>query len=365
MRTTKLQRFDRTYIKDYLETPEGYLTFKDVPIARTGVFPYRRSDGATTYEAKLPEDILSASTMISARTKSVTDEHPQELVTVNNHKDLSKGLTHTDSRVDGDKLYVSFTVTDSALIQKIKNGKREVSIGFLSDIVSQDGEYNGQRFDAVQRNIEINHVAVVEKGRAGPDIGIRNDSDAWQIENEKGGQSNMAKYKIDSVEYEVDSAVKSYLEAQQAKLDAALMKSKEVDTLQGRADAQEATIKAKEAEIKQLKEKQLSADELDKKVEQRVELIATAKPLLGDSFDFQGKTDREVKEAVIQTINKEFKGDSKSDDYINAFFDATTAQVQANGFKSTGNQSLFTRVDGAETDKELEDIKNQRLNMRK
>lgn len=365
MRTTKLQRFDRTYIKDYLETPEGYLTFKDVPIARSGVFPYRRSDGATTYEAKLPEDILSVSTMISARTKSVTDEHPQELVTVNNHKDLSKGLTHTDSRVDGDKLYVSFTVTDSALIQKIKNGKREVSIGFLSDIVSQDGEYNGQRFDAIQRNIEINHVAVVEKGRAGPEIGIRNDSDAWQIENEKGGQSNMAKYKIDSVEYEVDSTVKSHIEKLQAQLDAAELKSKTVDTLQGRVDAHEGTIKVKEAEIKKLEEKQLSADELEKKVEQRVALIATAKPLLGDSFDFQGKTEREVREAVIQSINPEFKGDSKSDDYINAFFDATTAQAQANGFSSTGAQSMFTGDSGADTDKDLEELKNKRLNMRK
>ncbi len=40
VRKTKLQCYDRTYIKDYLETPEGYLTVIDVPIVRTGVFPY-------------------------------------------------------------------------------------------------------------------------------------------------------------------------------------------------------------------------------------------------------------------------------------------------------------------------------------
>ena len=364
MRTTKLQRFDRSYIKDYQETTEGYLTFKDVPITRTGVFPYRRSDGVTSYEAKLPEEILSDSTVQSAQSKAVTDEHPSELVTTANHKQLAKGLSHTDARVDGDKLFVSFTVTDSKLIDKIKAGKREVSIGFLSDIEQRTGEYNGQRFDAVQKNIEINHIAVVDHGRAGPEIGIRNDSDAWQIENE-GGKGKMPVYKIDGKDYEVDSAVKSFLEAQQAKLDAAELKIKQVDTLQGRVDAQDATIKAKDAEITHLKEKQLSADELDKKVEERVTLIATVKPLLGDSFDFIGKTGRELKEAVIQSVNPEFKGDSKSDDYINAFYDATVANVQVNGFSSTGAQSALTVDSGGTQSKEINDMKAQRLNMRK
>ncbi|MED4455913.1 DUF2213 domain-containing protein [Metabacillus fastidiosus] len=363
MRTTKLQRFDRTYIKDYQETPEGYLTFKNVPITRTGVFPYRRKDGATSYEAKLPEEILSDSTVLSAQSKAITNEHPNELVTTTNHQQLAKGLSHTDARVDGDKILVSFTVTDSELISEIKDGKREVSIGFLSDIEQRDGEYNGQRFDAVQKNIEINHIAIVDQGRAGPEIGIRNDSDAWQIEDE-GGKRNMAKYKIDSVEYEVDPVIKSHLEAQQAKLDAANLKIKEVDTLQGRLDAKDAQLKVKDDEIQKLKEKSLSEDELDAKVQERVSLIATIKPILGDSFDFKGKTDRELKEAVIQSVNAEFKGDSKSDDYINAFFDATTAQVQVNGFSSTGAQSAFTGDSAGTQSKEINDMKAQRLNMR-
>lgn len=364
VRTTKLQRYDRTYIKDYGETPEGYLTV-EVPITRPGVFPYRRSDGNVQMEAKLPDEIFSDLTIRSAKSKPVTDDHPNEPVTIDNYQQYAKGMSHTDAHVEDLKLYVSLTITDKELIEKIYNGKNELSIGFTSDVVAETGTYQGQTYEFVQKNIEINHIAVVDKGRAGPEVAIRSDSDAWQIEDDKGGQSNMAKYKIDSVEYEVDSAVKSYLEAQQAKLDAALLKAKEVDTLQGRVDAHEATIKVKDAEITKLKEKQLSADELDKKVEERVALIATAKPLLGDSFDFTGKTEREVKEAVIQSINPEFKGDSKSDDYINAFFDATTAQAQANGFSSTGAQSMFTGDGGTGVDKELEEMKNKRLNMRK
>jgi len=89
------------------------------------------------------------------------------------------------------------------------------------------------------------------------------------------------------------------------------------------------------------------------------------KPVLGDSFDFTGKTDRELKEAVIQSVNHEFKGDGKSDDYINAFYDATVVNVQANGFSSTGAQSAFTGDSAGAQSKEINDMKVQRLNMRK
>lgn len=356
----KLQRFDKSLIQDYGETPEGYLTVT-VPITRPGVFPYQRQDGTIQMEAKLPDEIFSDRTIRSARSKPVTDDHPNEPVTLKNYNRYAKGMSHTDATVRNLKLYVSMTITDEALIQKVRDGKREISIGFLSDVVAEQGTYNGEAYQFVQRNLEINHIAIVDQGRAGPEVAIRSDSDAWQIE---GGKENMPTYKIDGKDYEVDSAVKSFLEAQQAKLENAETKAKGLDTLQGRFDAQEAQLQKAQADLEEAKKAQLSADELDKKVEERVTLVATVKPFLGDSFDFTGKSDRELKEAVIQTVNAEFKGDSKSDDYINAFFDATTATAQTNGFSSTGENSAYTG-DAASTDKELADMKNKRLNMRK
>lgn len=326
---------------DYDETPEGYLTVT-VPITRPGVFPYQRSDGTIQMEAKLPEELFSDATIRSACSKPVTDDHPDELVTLDNFARYAKGLSHTDARVQDFKLYVSMTITDKALIEKIRNGKREISIGFLSDIVAESGEYAGQRYEYVQRNIEINHIAIVDKGRAGPEVSIRGDSSAWQIEIEKGGDNQMATFKIDGKEYEIDSAVKAHIEALQAKLDAAEMKVKEFDALQGRFDATEAKLKAVEKELEEAKKNQLSADELDKKVKERVELITSAAKFLGDSFDFAGKTDREIKEAVIQKMKPDFKGDGKSDEYINAFFDATVESAKTNGFSSTGTNTLLT-----------------------
>lgn len=359
----KLQRYDKSFIKDYGETPEGYLTVA-VPITRPGVFPYQRQDGTVQMEAKLPDEIFSDRTIRSARSKPVTDEHPNEPVTIDNYQTYAKGMSHTDAHVEDLKLYVSMTITDKDLIQKIYDGKREISIGFMSDVVAEKGTYNGQEYEYVQRNVEINHIAIVDQGRAGPEVAIRSDSDAWQIEDKEKGGHTMPKFKIDGKEFELDSAVKSHIEKLEAQLETAKTKAANVDALQGRYDALEVKLQNTEKELEDTKAKQLSADELDKQVEARVVLISTAKPLLGDSFDFTGKTDREIKEAVIATTKSEFKGDGKSDDYINAFFDATVEQVQVNGYSSTGANNAFTG-DAAGNSKEIEELKNKRLNMRK
>lgn len=356
----RLQRFDKSLIQDYGETPEGYLTVT-VPITRPGVFPYQRQDGTIQMEAKLPDEIFSDRTIRSARSKPVTDDHPNEPVTLKNFSLYSKGLSHTDATVKNLKLYVSMTITDEGLIQKVRDGKREISIGFLSDVVAEQGSYNGETYQFVQRNLEINHIAIVDQGRAGPEVAIRKDSDAWQIEN-KGGKSEMPIYKIDEKEYEVDSAVKSFLDAQQARIDAANVKVKDFDILQGRFDAQEVKLKNTEKELEDVKKEHVSADQLDARVQARVILISGAQAFLGDSFDFTGKTDREIKEAVIQNSKPDFKGDGKSDDYINAFYDASVERAKADGFSSTGYNHMLTG-DGATGSNKIEAMKNQRLNM--
>lgn len=358
----KQQRYDKSFINDYGETPEGYLTVV-VPITRPGVFPYQRQDGTVQMEAKLPDEIFNDRTIRSARSKPVTDEHPNEPVTIDNYQTYAKGMSHTDARVEDLKLFVSLTITDKDLIQKVYDGKREISIGFMSDVVAESGVYNGQTYEYVQRNLEINHIAIVDQGRAGPEVAIRADSDAWQVEDKEKGGQNMPKFKIDGKEYELDSTVKSHIEKLEAKLETAETKVSGLDSLQGTYDALEVKLQNTEKELKEAKESQFSADELDKKVEERVGLISIAKPLLDDSFDFTGKNEREIKEAVISTTKEEFKGDGKSDDYINAFFDATVEQVQETGFSSTGANNAFTG-DAKANEKEIEELKNKRLNMR-
>lgn len=361
----KVQRYDRTFIEDYQKTADGYLTV-DAPIARSGVFPYKRGDLSVVMEAKLPEDIFSDATVRSARAKPVTDNHPNEPVTLANYSKYSKGMSHTDSRVENDMLKVSITVTDADLIHKIESGQqKEISIGFLSDVVPELGSYNGDNYQFVQRNIEINHIAVVERGRAGPQVSIRNDSDAWQIEV-NGGNETMATCKINGKDYEVDSSVKSHIEAQEAKLEEAETKIKDYDKLQGQYDALKVKVEELEKELMKMQEQQLSEDQLDAAVEARAELISGAKAYLGDDFDFKGKKEREIKESVIRKINPEFKGDRRSDDYMNAFYDATVAKAQKHGFASVGRNSLHTggSYQGDVTE-QIEQKRNSRLVLKK
>lgn len=364
---TVQQRYDKALILDFNETDEGYLTISACPVTRPGVFPYRR-DGSVAMEAKLPDELFKQITIDSANAKPITDDHPTEPVTASNYSKYSKGMTHTDAKVQDNKLVVSFTVTDSSTIEKIRNGKRELSIGFEADVSEETGTYNGERYDSVQRNMKINHIAVVDEGRAGPTIAIRADSafmiDSKEVEKYNNGGNTMPVLRIDSKEYEVDSVVKARVDALEAQLETATNKAANVDAVTGERDALQAQVTTLTAELATAKENTMTSDAMDKAVQARIELVGKAKPMLGDAFDFDGKTDRAVKEAVISEVNKDFKGDDKSDDYVNAFFDAMTETVGKTGFTQG---AVFN--DGKDKEKvnaeEIEALKNKRLNMNK
>lgn len=354
-------RYDKAYIQDFSETSDGYLTIHACPVTRPGVFPYLRQDGKVVMEAKLPEELFSETTIASAQAKPMTDDHPNELVTAANYPIYAKGMTHTDAAVRDNKLVISFTITDSATIEKIRGGKRELSIGFVADIAPETGTYNGETYESVQRNMEINHIAIVDKGRAGPSVAIRADSAVMVDESEKQGGRKMPTVRIDNKEYEVDPVVKSRMDALEAQTALAEAKVKDVDKLSGERDALQAKLDKSEADLGEEKKKVLSVDELDKLVANRIELTSKAKEFLGDSFDFSAKTDRAIKEEVIASVNKTFKGDDKSDDYINAFFDAMT--VPAKGF--TQGAVFNDAKSKKETSEEVEKLKNNRLNLNK
>ena len=178
-------RYDTASIRTLTTDPQtGFLHATNVPIARTGVFEYRNPDGSTDMEAKLPADILSDSTVASANNRPVTEDHPVNgngqriLVDSSNSQQLMKGFTASNAHVDKatNTVRVDMTITNPDLISKINSGKNQLSIGFQTQIVPQSGEYNGQKYDSVQRNIQINHVAVVDIAREGPSISLVGDS---------------------------------------------------------------------------------------------------------------------------------------------------------------------------------------------
>lgn len=337
-----LTRYDTAPINSLsVDSQTGFLHAKNVPIARVGVFPYMKADGSLTMEAKLPDELLNDSTVESANSKPVTDDHPNEAVTTNNTKKYMKGFTADNAHVDGDKLKVDMTITDSDLISEIQKGKQELSIGFQTDIAPVKGTYKGMAYDSVQRNIQINHVAVVRRGRAGHSVRLTGDSAEMVIDEE--GEKQEMDYKVVHLSDGSDITVASNDVSKVTKLDADNSeKAKQVadikaqikalqaklDKLQGtadanKADADKAQAKADSAE-QELSEykKKFNADALDDAVAKRMDLINEVKPYVGDSFDFKGKTPRDMKIEAIKSVNDSIDFENKSDDYVDAYFDS-------------------------------------------
>ena len=86
-------------------------------------------------------------------------------------KDYRVGSSGTDARWNAPYLDNSLFITDAAAIQAVEDGAaREISCAYLYDPDFTPGRFNGAPYDFVMRNIRGNHIALVEEGRAGPDV---------------------------------------------------------------------------------------------------------------------------------------------------------------------------------------------------
>ncbi len=86
-------------------------------------------------------------------------------------KDITVGSTGTDAAFNSPYLDNSLVVWDSDAIEAIETKKqRELSCAYRYVADMTPGTYQGLRYDGVMRNIEFNHVALVDKGRAGSDV---------------------------------------------------------------------------------------------------------------------------------------------------------------------------------------------------
>ena len=321
--TMEAIRYDRTEIKA-TRTDEGYLI--DTPIVgRVGIQLYKNADGTIRRELRPPEEVFNADSLKSFAGKPVTDEHPGEPVTAKNAKRLSVGTMQGEGRQDGDNVVAPIIVHDGEMIDKIlKGGKRELSLGYKVDLEETPGVWNGQEYDAIQRNIRVNHLAIVPRGRAGnARLNLdRHDAVSFNPEEENSMPTdNLGRIRLDSgLEYQ--AAPEVIVEVEKLRGDKADLETR-VDELHKQLD----TIAAERDTLKSQVESadKVRADALEKA---RAEIKARAElDKVAESFkvDGAGKTDREVKELVIKSVRTDADLTGKSDDYVNAAFDLTVS----------------------------------------
>jgi hypothetical protein len=340
-------RYDVAPIEKYEVTPEGYLRTW-ATIARTGVQMYTDADGGVRREYRPEEEVGSPESLASFAGKAVTFEHPPALLDSANTKDYQIGFSGTEVVYDNGFVRAVMTITDKDAIERIMRGDaKEVSAGYRVQFDPTPGiAENGEHYDGVQRMIDGNHIAVVRRGRAGPQVKLHLDRlDAADpsliLHNEDTPMT--AQVNFDGVSFEVSEGIATSIakEREDAKANLDMMKKKydemmaeaskmkeEMDAMQkemkGKCDAAEGRADALEQELESMKLELDAAKEvnLDSLVEERVALIDKARTALDSEFDFAGKSAREVMEAAIKAV----RGDAldlseRSDDYVQAMFD--------------------------------------------
>lgn len=312
-----MQRFDNVAFKA-TKTAEGFI--RDTPIVgRTGILVYRNADGTERKEYRPPEEAFKADSLASFLGKPITIGH-KAFVTAGNAAQVAPvGSVLSEGRQDGNNIIADI------VIYNLDTNARELSCGYTLDLDETPGTTpEGEHYDAIQRNIRVNHIAIVPKGRAGV---ARLNMDGEQVleeeQKEEQKMAEMTKVRLDSgIEYDCAPEVKVAIEKMNK--DSADAK-KAYDTLQAKFDALEAEL-AKEKEGRKADAEKAKAN-FDAAIKARVELLKVAEA--HKVADADSMTDTEIKTAVIKAVRGDaINLDGKSADYIEAAYDMAKADVK-------------------------------------
>lgn len=158
------------------------------PIIKTGVFPYLGRqispdlNPTQIYNVLRPEDeLFNEKTINSFNMLPITIGHAllgskEDGLTPPEEKGI-EGTTGENAKRAGDKMTNTIKLYSERIKDEINNGKKELSAGYFCDFLPESGTYQGRRYDYVQRNIDGNHIALVDKGRNGHDVRVMDSAE--------------------------------------------------------------------------------------------------------------------------------------------------------------------------------------------
>lgn len=344
-----MQFTDRATIAGTRRRDDGSL-LADARIARTGIQSYLGSevgkpDMAMVRVYRPGSEVFSEDTLKSAAHRPVTNDHPSDLVTADNWKQHAVGQTGDEITGEGIFIRVPLMVSDGATIADIENGKRELSAGYTCDLSFESGTTpSGEAYDAIQKNIRINHVAIVAAGRAGSKVRIGDAAVQWGAApilptTDKEPQSMTDALRtvvVDGLSVSTtDQGAQAITTLLQRIADAAT-KATATDTAHGAAiAAKDKVIATKDAEIDDLKSKVLDAAAIDKLVASRASLVTVAKAIAKD-VKLDGLSDADIRKAVVTAV----LGDAAIKDKPAAYIDARFEILAEDRIKAGGTDPI-------------------------
>ena len=340
-----MQRYDTvTFVAT--KTDEGFI--RDSPIVgRTGILIYQNADGTERREYRPPEEAFKADSLNSLLGKPITIGHKAMVTSKNAGKVNPVGTVLSEGRQDGNAIRADI------VIYNLDTAARELSCGYSLTTDETPGTTpEGERYDAIQRNIVYNHIAVVPKGRAGI---ARLNMDGEQEFNfaeetrkeEENMESKMTKIRLDGgLEYDAAPEVGVHIEKLNGEI-AALKNdvaeaNKAKDTLQAKYDAAVADNDKLKADAKKAAEE--AAKKFDAAVKARVNLLeVAAKHKIDKADSVNDMTDKEIKIAIIKAVRGgKLNLDGKSDDYIEAAYDMAKDETENRSDNMAGQREKLS-----------------------
>lgn len=321
-------------------TEEGYLE-ANAFVVRTGLQSYQGKeidpenrlgirDKAVVTLLRSPEEVFHKDSIASFARKPMTNDHPSAAVVADNWKELAIGETDSEILRDGESLRIPFTIRATKDIQAIKDGRRELSAGYDSRLDMTPGIYNGQPYDGIQREIRCNHIAVVDRGRAGPKYrigdsafsGSSNASDSWgaapiTVADKGEKPMTLRKMLVDGLTVETTEAGEQ----------AIIKLQNQVQELTGLRDAADRELAAAQADLKKAQDAIPTPEALSAMVADRASLLNDAQTVASIDYSKAGNAEDIRRMAVAAKLGDAAVKD-RSDAYVEVRFDDLLADAK-------------------------------------
>lgn len=350
----KVKRVDLAagQLGDKRRTQQGGLIAR-ANLTRTGIFTYRNADGSTRRELRHPDDVFDPESLKTLAHATFTDDHPDK-VHPDNWRHVARGHV-VDPRKDGNFVAGEVHIQDAEAIRKAEKGDlQETSCGYECRLDPTPGKYNGEDYDARQKDIRYNHVAAGPAGwgRAGSQVRLHLDS-AFAV---SGAPYVSGMPTIEELQTQLEAEKKLRADAEKER-DTEKAKvtnlAKAVDTLTGQVDVMKTKVDAVD------KSHRDAADQrkLDSYVDDMIALVMEAHDRLDTNEakwdrkheDGRNKSTKEIRLEILKGLEPNLNLDGKSDEYVAGACEAAIRrdnEARA-GFEDLQLSSMYGGFEGA------------------
>jgi hypothetical protein len=334
---------DSVLLGDALVVDEsGYLRV-NARTARTGIQVYGgaevgRPELALVNVFRDEAEVFAKRSLNTFANIPITMGHPEAGVTAQTWRDKAVGNTLEEVLRDGEYLKIGLKIMDAAAVQAVKDGTRELSVGYETELVWGDGVApDGTKYQARQTGIVANHIAIVPRGRAGKEVRI-GDASKWgaapitptQIEEKVTMSDALRTVVVDGLSVQTtDQGAQAITKLQKDLADStAKIETLTADHAKALA-TKDADLAKAHAERDDAKAKILSDADLEKRVAARADLIDAAKKV-APKVETKGLSDAAIRKAVVVAVKGEDAVKDKSDAYLDVAFDLIVEDAAKN-----------------------------------